>query len=250
MEKSEILAILNEAYFSPQHHEKDTLEHLPQLLRGAATFVDVGASLGQYTLFASRILRGGRILAVEADPLRHGELARNCERWSAESGNTISAVFAAAAGRDGDTAFFVTHSNVSGGLFPHPIAHQRVEWDEIRVPARTLDTLCEGFSPDLVKIDVEGGELAVLQGARRLLRQGRTRFLVELHGWIDAEGRQVPREVRALMREHRYRAAPFHGQTLFVAQTAEWLRLWLRYCLLDWPADLKRRLGRALQRLR
>ena len=248
MDKSEIFAILNRAYFSAEHHEKETLAHLPKLLSGAGVFIDVGASLGQYTMFANRILRGGRIVAVEADPLRHEELARNCTRWSSESGNEISAVFAAASDAEGDTAFFVTHSNVSGGLFPHPIAHQKVSWDEIKVPSRTLDTLCEGLSPDLVKIDVEGGELRVLMGSRCLLAERKTRFLVELHGWIDPQGRTIPREVLSLMRSHGYRRAPFHGQTLFVPTRAEWLQLWIRYLLLDWPADLRRRVLRAVKR--
>lgn len=248
MDKPEILAILNRAYFSEEHHEKETLDRLPRLLAGARLFVDVGASLGQYTRAASRILRDARIVAVEADPLRHEELARNCARWAQESGNRIDAVFAAAADADGDTAFFVTHSNVSGGLFPHPISHQQVAWDEIRVPARSLDNLCEALDPDLVKIDVEGGELRVLQGARRLLAARKARFLVELHGWVDPQGRTVPREVLALMSAHGYLRAPFHGQTLFVPTRAEWWRLWLRYWTLDWPADFRRRLARAMKR--
>jgi FkbM family methyltransferase len=248
MDKSEIFAILNRAYFSAEPHERETLDHLPELLSGARVFIDVGASLGQYTMFASRILRNGQIIAIEADPLRHEELARNCARWAAESGNRIGAVFAAASDTDGDTAFFVTHSNVSGGLFPHPIAQQKVVWDEIKVPARTLDSLCEGLAPDLVKIDVEGGELRVLAGSRRLLAGRSTRFLVELHGWVDPQGRTIPREVLALMRGHGYRHAPFHGQTLFVATRGEWLKLWMRYFLLDWPADLRRRISRALKR--
>ena len=239
MDKSEILAILNSAYFSAEPHEKETLDRLPLLLEGARVFVDVGASLGQYTQAASRLLRGGRILAVEADPLRHEELVRNCARWADESGNRISAVFAAASDADGDTAFFVTHSNVSGGLFPHPITHQAVTWDEIRVPARSLDSLCEGFEPDLVKIDVEGGELRVLQGCRRLLAARKVVFLVELHGWVDPQGRTIPRAVLDLMRGYGYARAPFHGQTLFVPTRAQWLRFWLRYLTLDWPADFR-----------
>ena len=248
MDKSEILAILNRAYFSEEQHEKETLDRLPQLLEGARLFVDVGASLGQYTRAASRILRGGRILAVEADPLRHEELARNCATWGAETGTRIDAVFAAAADADGDMVFYLIYSNVSGGLFPHPIAHQKVAWDEIRVPARCLDSLCEGLEPDIVKIDVEGGELRVLQGARRLLAAGKTRFLVELHGWVDPQGRTIPREVLALMRHHGYLRAPFHGQTLFVPTRAEWLGRWLRYLAFEWPADFNRRLRRALKR--
>ena len=59
----------------------------------------------------------------------------------------------------------------------------------------------------------------------------------------------IPGEVLALMHEHGYLRAPFHGQTLFVPTRAEWLRRWLRYVALEWPADFDRRLRRVLKRV-
>ncbi|BCX19561.1 MAG: hypothetical protein KatS3mg117_3243 [Geminicoccaceae bacterium] len=53
--------------------------------------------------------------------------------------------------------------------------------EELLVPTATLDQLLEAaFPPDLVKIDVEGAELLVLDGAERLLREVRPTLLVEV----------------------------------------------------------------------
>lgn len=229
MEKADILAILNKAYFSAEPHEEETLQHLAELLppeRGV--FVDVGASLGQYTGCASRAMHGGRILALEADALRHEELARNCGHWAAQSGNDITALFCAACDADGEATFYVTHSNVSGGLFPHETGRD-VQWDPVKVPARTLDSLCEGFSPDLVKIDVEGSELRVLRGAERLLREGKAKFLIEVHPWPDPQGQRGRADVHAFLRSFGLHPVPFHGQTLFMRPSRLWLSLWLRH---------------------
>jgi FkbM family methyltransferase len=51
------------------------------------------------------------------------------------------------------------------------------------VPMGSVDELCVelDFRPDLVKIDVEGYELAVLQGARATLAQHRPQIFLELH---------------------------------------------------------------------
>ena len=243
MEKSQIYGILNEAYFSANHHEKEALAHLGELLQGARSFVDVGASLGQYTARVNELLRGSRLVAVEADPVRHEELARNCAKWSAQTGNSIEAVFAAATEVDGDVAFYVTHSNVSGGLFPHEVTSQKVQWQEMRVPARTLDSLCGDLKPDLVKIDVEGGELRVLQGAVGILREGKAKFLVEVHGWGDLQSGSAPRDVYAFMRRHGYHNARFHGQRVFMRMSPSLLRFKVTGLLRDARRVLLQRLG-------
>ena len=120
MDKQEVYATLNQAYFCADCHERELLDNLAPLLADARLFVDIGASLGQYTLMASRCMREGRIIAVEADPVRHEELARNATRWSTDSGRAIDAVFAAVGDKRGEVSFFTTNSNVSGGLFPRP----------------------------------------------------------------------------------------------------------------------------------
>lgn len=53
--------------------------------------------------------------------------------------------------------------------------------EELLVPTVTLDQLLDAtFPPELVKIDVEGAELLVLDGAERLLREVRPMLLVEV----------------------------------------------------------------------
>ena len=49
MDKDKIYEELGRAYFSDDPHERQVLRHLPRLLRDGALYIDVGASLGQYT---------------------------------------------------------------------------------------------------------------------------------------------------------------------------------------------------------
>src|SRR4051794_39996434 len=120
MEKNEIYATLNRAYFSDEPHEKDVINHLPELLRGAKLVADVGASLGQYTRAMITILNDAEIHAIEADPIRAEELQRNCETWRVGSRNRVFAHHLALADKTGTVSYFATNTNVSGGLEPRP----------------------------------------------------------------------------------------------------------------------------------
>jgi FkbM family methyltransferase len=58
------------------------------------------------------------------------------------------------------------------------------------VPALSLDAAVRRFGrPDLVKVDTEGHELPVLEGARNLIRYGRTVWLLELHDDLEEKVR-------------------------------------------------------------
>ncbi|NJL28799.1 MAG: FkbM family methyltransferase [Thermoanaerobaculia bacterium] len=238
MEREAILAKLNRAYFSENPHEKAILEHLGELLAEAKLFVDIGASLGQYTFYASRILENGQIVAIEADPLRYEQLAHNCEQWQTASGNKITAIRAAVAESAGEISFFTTDSDVSGGLFAHPTSAPGVSWRELRVPCLCLDDRFAGQVPDLVKIDVEGAEGRVLAGARRLLAENHTQWLVELHGWDDGAGHGGAEAIYRLFDQLGYRNADFHGADLFTRRPTPAL------------ARLRGRLRRLARRLR
>jgi FkbM family methyltransferase len=242
MDKTDIYDVLNRAYFSADPHEKDVLAHLPILLKNDSLIVDVGASLGQYTRTMCQAVRNSDLRAIEADPTRAEQLERNCREWAQGSTNKIAALHMALTDHAGDVSFFVTNSDVSGGLTPHE-ATRTVEWEEITIPSSTLDDLFPECSPDFVKIDVEGAELAVLRGAKRILAQDKTIFLIELHDWSSGSHRAD--EVKKLMRNAGYASVSFFGQPLFVKSR----RLWLKLKLME-LRDVRRLLRRLQGRLR
>jgi len=205
-------------------HEKSVIEHLPEILTSARLFIDIGASLGQYTCFANKVISGGEIIAIEADPIRFEQLRENCQAWESEAGrrNKLTPVHAAASNQTGPITFYTTHSNVSGGLFPHNVpgegrdaAGNLVRYNEITVNGIALDAFLGSRIPDVVKIDVEGGELRVLQGATRLLTAGKTKFLIEIYGEVDPKGQKKPQDVYDFMARFDYHGSDFHGRTLF-----------------------------------
>jgi FkbM family methyltransferase len=185
MELREAFDHLYSTYFGTRQHEREEVEHFPKLLTDCEVFIDVGASLGMYTYHANKVLNHSKIVAVEADPDRFEELKKNCEKWQAESSNTLVAVHAALGDSREKVEFFKTGTQISGGFFP--VGERSTNFVKVQVPQLLLDDLYESDRRTLVKIDVEGAEYRVLQGASKHLHSGATRFLIEFHWWGDRE---------------------------------------------------------------
>jgi FkbM family methyltransferase len=140
-----------------------TTRAVRRLLRPGMVAVDVGAHVGYYTLLlASCVGAAGRVIAVEPVEANLELLRLNVEQGAAAP---VEICACAAGARDGFREFHITDSSDTHGLYGHPLqATLRIE----RVDERRLDTLVKG-RVDLVKVDVEGAELEVLEGMERLL---------------------------------------------------------------------------------
>ena len=79
--------------------------------------------------------------------------------------------------------FFTVGTGSAGSMFQNHAVTAKNVGSSFKVPTTSLDSLYfqYGVLPDLVKIDVEGAESLVLNGAQKIATQHKTRFLVEMH---------------------------------------------------------------------
>ena len=189
-------------------YEQETSRWISSVLRGGATFFDVGANAGYFTLLgARRVGTGGTVVAFEPVP----ELREYIEDLLRLNGlpARVEVRGEALGDRSGTTQFVVEAQGANSHLGDVVIEHASSRpVRRIEVAVRTLDELlAEGRlpPPDVMKVDVEGGEVLLLQGARRLLREVRPQLLVSTHG----EG--LREQCTALLREAGYRVDPLPG---------------------------------------
>lgn len=212
MDKEEIINVLNTEYFGKDSAERDEVENLRNLLKGTQIFIDVGASLGQYTYFANNTMKNGKIYCIEPDPLRFDQLKNNCEQWIKAGSNEIVPINAAVADKQETAKFFVTQSTVSGSLFKIP--ERSKNWDQVDIRCITLDDLYEEGKIFFIKIDIEGGEYRAISGAKRLMTDNNL-FLVELHHWGDKEFQKYPYHVIKLFTQANYHIEKTFNHYLF-----------------------------------
>ncbi|MGH7934660.1 MAG: FkbM family methyltransferase [Candidatus Binataceae bacterium] len=161
-------------------YELDKQAAIARFIRPGMTVYDVGAQAGFYTLTFSRLVGGnGRVIAFEPCPNEARHLLDHV-RMNALANVTV--IEAAVSDRAGLAGFSFDRPRTENALCETAGA-------QLQVPTVTLDHVCAGMpAPDLVKIDVEGAEAAVLAGGSQTLRRFRPALFVALH---NAEQRRL-----------------------------------------------------------
>ncbi len=146
------------------------------ILRSGASFVDAGAHVGRWTLRASRFYE--RVIAFEPDPLTNYVLRRNIARNSIK--NIL--VFATALSNHRDQALLFNYGTPACNSLRNAHVSGRIARGSKTVQVRLLDDFVSYFrAPMVLKIDVEGEELRVLEGASATLEKFRPMIVMEIH---------------------------------------------------------------------
>jgi len=154
---------------------------LDRVLKPGMGFVDVGANVGLYSLFAARkVGESGVVLAIEASSRECWQLQRNVQLNALTN---VRVVNVAVTNRTGEVDLMVApaahggHNTLGGFAYGTPLEHKE------RVRAARIDDLVpeQGLSRvDMVKMDIEGAELAAIQGAEQTLGKFRPLLLLEV----------------------------------------------------------------------
>lgn len=165
-----------------------TIAWLERELRASDVLWDVGANVGGYTLVAAVIGGGARVVAVEPAYRTYASLCDNVLLNGVSERVTALPLALAAETRVDSLAY----SDVAPGAASHALGsgHRAPTDDPVVTEFRQqiltyrLDDLLERFglpAPTLLKLDVDGGEAAVLAGARAALASPTLRsVLVEI----------------------------------------------------------------------
>ena len=166
---------------------------------------DIGAHVGFYTLLAAKIVGGeGRVVAFEPLPANLSNLRRHLQLNEVTN---VDVVEAAGADADREAPFERGLDSDNGKLADRGNPRMRTSRN-LRVRTIGLDeSVGRGDLPvpDCLKVDVEGGELLVLQGAERTLRERRPTILLASHG------RQVHSQCLEFLDQLHYDLCTFDG---------------------------------------
>jgi FkbM family methyltransferase len=175
------LDLKTEKYYWLGAHEAAVQQALALETKPGMTVYDVGAHLGFFTLGLARLVgAGGRVVAFDPLPENIRALRENLALNPSLTSN-VQVVQAAVANVSGQLRFYGGSDPSRARLAPLPASSE----DGQEVASLTLDEFVfhrGAPAPQLVKLDVEGAEGMALQGARRVLREIKPLWILEMHG--------------------------------------------------------------------
>ena len=145
-------------------------------------FFDVGANVGLYTWEVRKVCPTRKILAFEPDPENIKLLEKTLRGANLQN---VEICKYALSNQLAEVSFFQDNLTSATGC----VAGKDKPWieqylngsaNEIRVKTETLDSILrKDRTPSLIKIDVEGHEVEVLQGARNTIREAKPMMIIE-----------------------------------------------------------------------
>ncbi len=146
-------------------------------------FLDVGGHLGQYSLLVANKLgqlRSGHVFVFEPHPRSQQYLRKNISLNNLD--HLVTLENCCVSDRDGPLTLY-SDSLQSDFTSTIPDADGSSQRAAVTVPAVSIDGyFSQRQAPSLIKIDVEGAELSVLQGMEQMLKQHRPTLFIESNG--------------------------------------------------------------------
>jgi FkbM family methyltransferase len=163
-----------EKYYWLGTYEPQVLQEIATRVHPGAIYWDVGSHVGYMVAVASRLVGPtGTVVAFEPNPENVQRLRRTIKLNDLRN---VTVRDVALSDRVGQSQFFLSGSSSMGSLLPGALGTPTVS-----VRTSTMDEELKTVAvPDLVKIDVEGSENAVLAGAIGLIKEHRPAMIVEV----------------------------------------------------------------------
>lgn len=162
--------------FETGTYERGTLHFIETHLKSGQTFIDVGANIGLMSMTAKKVVGNtGQVWAFEANPRTFEIMEKN---FGLNEMNSIHS-FECGLGNTRETLTLYDNWSINRGAASTVVQGENAEAIEIKILPFDAVVMSQGIHIDMMKIDVEGMELAVLSGAEETIRKDKPILIVE-----------------------------------------------------------------------
>jgi len=212
------------------YYEEDVCLYMLHLLHDGATFIDIGAHFGFFTLFGAYLVgTEGKVLAFEPIPRTYQQLTKNIGRSS-----NVEACNYAAFSENTERKFYDYGLQLSAYNSAFGMRRRTgfFDYEEVIVRARKVDDVIQEKSYEhvhLIKVDAESSEIQVLKGMKETLNAYRPNIILEvgdfaINGvprseeiikWLEEKGYTAYEVCNGALIRHKRKTHYRYGNLLF-----------------------------------
>ena len=184
-----------------------------KLVEENSIFVDIGANIGLYTKYLSPFAK--QVKAFEPVPFTFSMLSKNIKRFELSN---VELNQVAVSSKNGEATIEVPIQGGARNYYRATLEQSNSDNSsdmKIKVSTKTIDSLFLNQVGEIsfIKIDVEGHELSVINGASSFLESAQSAWLIEIDGNPDQENSSAF-EVFSKMKEAGFSGYFFNGEEL------------------------------------
>ncbi len=181
----------------PADYEKQSFDFFKKHIKPGSTIFDIGAHIGLYAVFFAKI-SNGKVYAFEPTPSSAGVLRKTVAINHCE--NNITVVPAAVSAAAGKAVFYTSKTNdvsTSNSLVAFDLGDEHKREGSYEVEVVSVDDFAakNNLIIQALKIDAEGVELDVLNGARNTFLNDRPVAVLGLHPFAYSNRQQTLSEI-------------------------------------------------------
>ncbi|APX11808.1 FkbM family methyltransferase [Tateyamaria omphalii] len=190
-------------------YELSELKEIEAVFPAGGTFVDIGANVGNHSLFAAAFLNAARVIPVEPNPAAYRLLIQNVLLNGLEDIIDISHLGIGLSDSE-DSGYAVQKRTRNLG------AARLQKTGKGGLTVLPADDVLRDETPAFIKIDVEGMEMKVLAGLQGTAARCKPHFMVEVdlenddafHAWCKASGYDVASSNQRYKQNRNYLLKP------------------------------------------
>lgn len=175
--------VIQKVHARGQFYEPEELDIIRRYCPHGAVFCDIGSNVGNHAIFALRFLHAARVIVFEPNPIAISILMANLGlNGLLDRCDTSHLGIGLSDRTEGGKTIHAKGRNLGGARIL-----DATEPGEGSITLRRGDEVLADVTPDFIKIDVEGMEMAVLNGLTALLTRCQPTFFIEVDNANRAE---------------------------------------------------------------
>jgi len=193
-------------FFFGHYHERYEAKIIESLLDKDEVFWDVGANIGYFTLVAAAVLKNrGQIVSFEPGRTAFARLQDNI---ALNPFHNIIIYKLAVTDKSGEAVLYLSGEVADSGANLYRPGSEQASQEKCTTVSLDQFRGEQGLrSPDFLKMDVEGAELAALRGAEHILAHSRPLLLLEMEEKTLKAAGADKAALANLLQGHGYQAA-------------------------------------------